>query len=152
MDPAGVTPPFRGHALPGVAPLSLVDCRATLPTHFARSKVRTVASVEAVATRLPIAVIGALMWGPQRANASLKRSCPTGRSTTVGGRLSCDPTQCGLRDRSPRARGAPRATSVLAWNGSVVTHPPPARMRPSNFASWLVYDSVLSEPAISAEF
>lgn len=31
MDPAGGTPPFRGHALPGDAALSEVDCRATLP-------------------------------------------------------------------------------------------------------------------------
>ncbi|GEM_PF-5514751 len=31
MDLAGWMPAFRGHALPGDAPLSAVDCRATLP-------------------------------------------------------------------------------------------------------------------------
>ncbi len=123
MDPAGRLPPFNGHALSNDAPLSAVDCRATLPKRVKRNPRPDVLSharphawcalVEAVVRRLPIAVIGALTHGPCRANASVQWSCPIERRTAIGGRLSCDPTKAGQPPPSPGCAFACTATRVV---------------------------------------
>ena len=71
------------------------------------------ASVEAVDRRLPMTVIGALTHGPCPRDASVPRSCPTGRCTVIGGRLSCDPTEAAKQiAHAPKIAQAGRTAHV----------------------------------------